>query len=107
MHVKRLPARESLSDVSWASLFILVSLVVSMCLATRDYVSLCLSLSDVSWASLSSLVRVCLCLYQLFLCASNVYVHARESLSDVSWASPLYQLVLYVFVYVSLYPKIS
>ena len=55
-----------MSYVSWASLFISVSLV---------RVCLCLSLS--------SLVRIkCL--------------RARESLSDVSWASPLYQLLLSV-----------
>ena len=85
-----------------------------MCLATRDCVSLCQSLSgllslvlsmfvkclhaqespsDVSWASLSistSLVHI-----------QHLGARMRISISDVNWVFPLYQLVLYMIVYVS------
>ena len=52
-----------------------------------------------------SVVRVC-----LFLSLSTLVrvkrLHARESLSDVSRASQL-MLSVFVYMYVSLYPKIS
>ena len=53
----------SLSDVSWASLFMLVSLFVSMGLATRDCVSLCQMLAGLLSLVLSVFVNVYLCLF--------------------------------------------
>ena len=60
----------SLSDVSWASLFMLVSLFVSMGLATRDCVSLCQMLAGLLSLVLSVFVNVYLC---LFLCRTSTY----------------------------------
>ena len=63
-------------------------------------------------ARLYSLYQLVFSVFIVYLCqslSSLVHVkrqHARESLSDNCWCSP-YQLVLSVFVYVSLYPELS